>query len=142
MLVYQHSPNTTMSVAVGTASVNDSMHDGFGGRRSRCMKAALEMSALQVVMQGGVPPILNFLMLLAGIAGGAPGTGASNNPATVGSLYSPANPVGSRWSALADSLIARLYHSSAFLTQNAEVSLAYHNFSESIRRSISQSFSI
>ncbi len=61
-----------------------------------------------------------------GIAGGAPGSGSATDPATVASLYSPANDVGSRWSALADSLIARLYHSTAFLTPNAEVSRRLH----------------
>lgn len=66
-----------------------------------------------------------MIMGCAGIAGGAPGSGAATDPATVGSLYSPASPEGSRWSALADSLIARLYHSSAFLTPNAEVSLRW-----------------
>ncbi|KAK9832391.1 hypothetical protein WJX74_008758 [Apatococcus lobatus] len=56
-----------------------------------------------------------------GVAGGAPGTGQANNAATAASLYTATAPVGSRWSTLADSLIARLYHSSAFLTSNAEV---------------------
>ncbi|KAK9865439.1 hypothetical protein WJX84_011107 [Apatococcus fuscideae] len=56
-----------------------------------------------------------------GTAGGAPGSGNSANPTTAGHLYNPAAAAGNRWSVVADSLIARLYHSIAILTQNGEV---------------------
>lgn len=42
---------------------------------------------------------------------------------TAGAIYDPSQPIGSRWQEAADSAIPRLYHSSAILTQNAEVPL-------------------
>ncbi len=58
----------------------------------------------------------------AGIAGGSGyGSSAANNGATVAEIYDPSKPIGSRWSVVADSQIWRMYHSTAFLTSNAEV---------------------
>ncbi len=57
----------------------------------------------------------------AGIAGGGPGYGQATGGATVGTIYDPSQPIGSRWRQVADSLIKRFYHSVATLTQNAEV---------------------
>ncbi|KAK9863598.1 hypothetical protein WJX84_001727 [Apatococcus fuscideae] len=59
-----------------------------------------------------------------GIAGGLPGSGESSIGATTGSLYNTSASVGSRWSTLADSMIPRYYHSSAFLTPNGTVWVA------------------
>ncbi|KAK9858854.1 hypothetical protein WJX84_007502 [Apatococcus fuscideae] len=58
---------------------------------------------------------------LQGIAGGGPGYGNVAGGATAGTIYDPAQPVGSRWRQVADSQILRFYHSVATLTQNAEV---------------------
>lgn len=66
-----------------------------------------------------------MLLYAAGIAGGsAYGSSAANTGATVAEIYDPAQPIGSRWSVVADSQIWRMYHSSAFLTSNAEVRAA------------------
>ncbi|KAK9825584.1 hypothetical protein WJX74_007675 [Apatococcus lobatus] len=59
-----------------------------------------------------------------GIAGGSPGYGNASSPTTAGAIYDPSRPAGSRWQGAADSAIARLYHSTAVLTQNAEVMVA------------------
>ena len=59
------------------------------------------------------------------VAGNAGGSGPSASPATDGAtvaeIYDPSKPIGQRWSAVADSMIWRLYHSEAFLTSNADV---------------------
>ena len=58
----------------------------------------------------------------AGIAGGAgPNHSLADTGTTVGEVYNVSQPVGQRWSTVADSQIWRLYHSVAFLTANAEV---------------------
>lgn len=60
----------------------------------------------------------------AGIAGGAgPNHSLADSGTTVGEIYNVSKPVGQRWSTVADSQIQRLYHSVAFLTSNADVSL-------------------
>lgn len=59
----------------------------------------------------------------AGIAGGAgPNNSLAANGTTVAELYNVTQPEGQRWSTVADSQIQRLYHSVAFLTDNADVS--------------------
>ena len=64
-----------------------------------------------------------MLTCLAGIAGGAgPNHSLADSGTTIGELYNVSKPVGQRWSTVADSQIERLYHSTAFLTSNAEVS--------------------
>ena len=65
--------------------------------------------------------MLNLSVASVGIAGGG-GPGAfSNNGATVAEMYDSSMPMGSRWTTLADSQIWRLYHSTAVLTKNGEV---------------------
>ncbi|KAL3145060.1 hypothetical protein ABBQ32_003546 [Trebouxia sp. C0010 RCD-2024] len=60
-----------------------------------------------------------------GIAGGSGyGFSAANIGAAIAEIYDPTQPLGQRWSAVADSQIWRMYHSSAFLTSNAEVFIA------------------
>ena len=62
-------------------------------------------------------------MLHAGIAGGAgPNRSLADSGTTVAEIYNVSQPVGQRWSTVADSQIQRLYHSVAFLTANATVS--------------------
>ena len=45
------------------------------------------------------------------------------NYTTVAEIYDPSKPIGQRWSTAGDTQIPRLYHSVAFLTANATVSL-------------------
>jgi hypothetical protein len=59
-----------------------------------------------------------------GIAGGLALAAAASDGTTVACLYNPYAPAGSRWSALADSGIQRLYHSVAFLLSSGEVLVA------------------
>ncbi|KAL0048178.1 hypothetical protein WJX82_009358 [Trebouxia sp. C0006] len=60
-----------------------------------------------------------------GIAGGAgPNRSDANIGTTIGEIYDPKQPIGQRWTTVADSQIWRLYHSVAFLTSNAEVLVA------------------
>lgn len=60
-----------------------------------------------------------------GQAGGeGPGAGAAFNGTTTAEIYDPRRPIGQRWRPVADSRIWRLYHSVAFLTENAEVLVA------------------
>ena len=61
-------------------------------------------------------------MMHSGLAGGgAPNYSVANNGSTVAEIYDPTKPIGQRWSTVADSQIWRMYHSSAYLTPNAEV---------------------
>ncbi len=60
--------------------------------------------------------------MVSGIAGGAgPNRSDANIGTTIGEIYDPKQPIGQRWTTVADSQIWRLYHSVAFLTSNAEV---------------------
>ena len=63
-----------------------------------------------------------MVLATTGLGGGA-GVGQSNafNGTTVAEMYDPSQPVGQRWSTVADSRVWRMYHSIAFLTPNAEV---------------------
>lgn len=58
----------------------------------------------------------------AGIGGGG-GPRYSNyaKPTTRAEIYDPRRPIGQRWTAVGDSQIPRLYHSVAYLTDNATV---------------------
>ena len=71
----------------------------------------------------GMPVNYYYSLLSAGIAGGAgPNHSLANSGTTVAEIYNVSQPVGQRWSTVADSQIQRLYHSIAFLTPNATVS--------------------
>ncbi|KAA6418817.1 MAG: hypothetical protein FRX49_11174 [Trebouxia sp. A1-2] len=60
-----------------------------------------------------------------GIQGGnGVAAAAANIGTSVAEIYDPSLPIGQRWSQAADSLIWRMYHSSAYLTPNAEVYVA------------------
>ena len=64
--------------------------------------------------------------LHVGIAGGAgPNHSLADSGMTVAEIYNVSQPFGQRWSTVADSQIQRLYHSVAFLTANATVSLIW-----------------
>jgi len=66
---------------------------------------------------------MSIISLYAGIAGGAgPNRSDANIGTTMAEIYDPTQPIGQRWSVVADSPIWRMYHSIAFLTTNAEVS--------------------
>ena len=54
--------------------------------------------------------------------GGGPRFSSAGRPTTVAEIYDPSKPIGQRWSTAADSQIPRLYHSTAQLTPNADVS--------------------
>ncbi|KAK9863321.1 hypothetical protein WJX84_008258 [Apatococcus fuscideae] len=68
-----------------------------------------------------------------GVAGGAPGYGGCSNPTTVGHIYDPTLAVNARWRRVADSLIARLYHSVSILTTNADVMVTGSEATEEYR---------
>lgn len=66
--------------------------------------------------------------MFTGIGGGAgPNRSDANIGTTIGEIYDPTQPIGQRWSTVADSQIWRLYHSVAFLTSNAEVGGQSHS---------------
>ncbi|KAL0036357.1 hypothetical protein WJX77_003871 [Trebouxia sp. C0004] len=57
-----------------------------------------------------------------GVGGGSGyGFSVANEATTIAEIYDPTKALGQRWSTVADSQIWRMYHSSAFLTSNAEV---------------------
>ena len=59
---------------------------------------------------------------MTGIAGGTgPNYSAADKGSTIAEIYDPTKPQGQRWSPVGDAQIWRMYHSTAFLTQNAEV---------------------
>ena len=99
-------------------------------------EAALRCSgtvAAQQLSPSCMPPRSAVLVqppkLLVCCAGGLPTAGSAANVDRFGArhaeIYNPANAVGQRWSGLlADSLVDRLAHSTAFLTMNGEVRTA------------------
>ena len=57
----------------------------------------------------------------AGIAGGTgPNYSAADKGTTNAEIYDPLAPAGQKWKPVADAQIWRMYHSTAFLTVNAE----------------------
>ncbi len=59
---------------------------------------------------------------VAGLGGGGgPRYSDMDEPITIAEIYDPKQPVGERWSTVGDSQIPRLYHSTSWLTPNAEV---------------------
>jgi len=58
---------------------------------------------------------------------GAQGFGLMSDPTTTALLYDPAKPLGQRWTTLASTSIARLYHSVALLLLDGTVMVAGSN---------------
>jgi len=60
-------------------------------------------------------------MILNGARHGAAGFGLANDPNLNAVLYDPAQPIGSRFAILNDTIVARLYHSEATLLPDGRV---------------------
>lgn len=93
------------------------MHD-YRQAQETCHLARLP----PLLVLSALPLIQNGISLPIGIAGGVPGGGLAEFGATVPYIYDPKAELESRWSGpLADSLIDRLYRSTALLLPTGEV---------------------